>query len=204
MRADPDVATLPRRALSTVVDGAIMLVVIGAAAGAVGWRSAWSHSDLTRGLERLAKATAWPQRGWTFARRNWRSPGRRVAGTRRVDARTGGPVTVRAVLVEQLAQAGSKRLTRPLIQHVFQSSRERNEAARLRIDEMRRAHGGDAERVQEETMRIYREENVSCVPALLTTLGTACLHLVPALLSPRRQTLIERLAGTVVVKEPRR
>jgi hypothetical protein len=132
MRADPDVATLPRRALSTVVDGAIMLVV------------------------------------------------------------------------EQLAQAGSKRLTRPLIQHVFQSSRERNEAARLRIDEMRRAHGGDAERVQEETMRIYREENVSCIPALLTTLGTACLHLVPALLSPRRQTLIERLAGTVVVKEPRR
>jgi uncharacterized RDD family membrane protein YckC len=201
MRADPDAATLPRRALSLAVDAALMLIVFGGGAAAVAW---WRESTDSSQVNRLITAMTWPMRLASIAIRNWRSPGRRVAGIRCVDARTGGPVTLRSAVVAELVGSGWTRIAGPLVMQVNATGGPAREAARRRIEEVRRTHAGDIARIHEETMRIYREDNVSCVPTLLAMLGTASVQPLSALLSPRRQTFLERLAGTVVIREPRR
>jgi hypothetical protein len=62
-------------------------------------------------------SAAWsPSSGLVVAERNWRGPGFRVVGVRRVDAQTGGAVSVRSallgVLFDQVWQAVTRSLFR--------------------------------------------------------------------------------------------
>jgi hypothetical protein len=52
--------------------------------------------------------------GTAVASRNWRSPGYRVVGLRRVDAQTGGIVSVRSALVGVLFDQAFRAVARPL------------------------------------------------------------------------------------------
>jgi uncharacterized RDD family membrane protein YckC len=200
VRADADVATVPERGLATAVDGVLMLLVIGGGSAVVAWRVDWQgSSDLEPALTRIT----WAIRAVALFRRDWRSPGQRVVGYRRVDARTGGPVTLRSAIAGQVAGLGWSRLTRPIRERVIRSHGARAEIARRRIEEIKALHT-DRERMIEETMRIYREENVSCVPTILTSCSIGALIPLSALLSPRRQTIMDRLSGTVLVRDRRR
>ncbi len=140
--------------------------------------------------------------------RNRRGPGARILGLRRVDARTGGPVPIRAVLI----RAAVTRLRKVVMNRAFSPlesrAKTRNDARMSTLSpemkEVRRKYRGDREALSEEMMKLYREHSVrpysSCarvLPRLAATLAIDAL----GLWSTRGQGLTDRLAGTVVVVE---
>jgi hypothetical protein len=143
---EPGVASLPRGAAAGAIDAACMLAagsaLFGAATGIAaasghsgglqGWidrstqRKVWSHPALTGALESLQ-----------LTGRNWRSPGQQAAGIRRVDARTGGPVSVRSASVALVLQRGTQRIYRALDQPANAHAEARQLAANDEIERMR-------------------------------------------------------------------
>jgi RDD family protein len=55
--------------------------------------------------------------------RNWRTPGYRALGLRRVDVRTGGPLSARNVLVEQAVAIASGQLRRWGVKEFYEDNR---------------------------------------------------------------------------------
>jgi hypothetical protein len=126
----------------------------------------------------------------------------RIVGIRRVDARTGGPVRLRSAIVGTavnvlVTQLGHEH-NRPIL--------ERWEANRLaandEIERMRESRpNADAEELLRDSLEIQRRHNVGCGPlARRTAMHVVALRLT-AVSSGRRQTLTERLAGTVVIDD---
>src|SRR5581483_5036338 len=105
------VAPLSRRLAARFIDAVVFLTpTLGGGAAAAGLymkytkrtdrKLEWSPPTLTRpwrlalfGLSLALDARI----------RNWRSPGDRALGLRRVDVRTGGPVSIRSVVVRSVA-----------------------------------------------------------------------------------------------------
>jgi hypothetical protein len=133
---------------------------------------------------------------------NHRTLGARVMRIRRADARTGGPVSLRSALISNLARRAIATALAPLGARATQRNTTRMKALQPRLKQIQREHSDDAEARQEALMRFYKEHNVnplaSCLPTLV--IGFAA-PLVPALLSPLRQTIPHRLAGIVWVVE---
>jgi uncharacterized RDD family membrane protein YckC len=202
MRADPDVASIPRRALAGTVDGVLLLLGGGGGGAAIAWRR--DSGEWLAAQRRAVTALGWAMRGTALLLRNRRTPGQRLLGIRRVDARTGGPVPLRAVIVRQLWDLGYERLQRPATRRAVRRQTERSAEARRRIEEFRATHAGDTARIQEETMAIYRETGTSCVQPLLAGVIAGWATPLTALGSPRRQTIADRASGTVIVRERRR
>ena len=220
MRPRHQVAPLWLRVLAGGVDVGLVLTTAGAlVAAAVRWASGDFPSARTERVlsalrsrsERVLSALRSPCATWALRlggdvallpTRNWRSPGYRLAAIRTVDARTGGPVSVRSELVGQLVTIVCERLTRRALAPVTRAHERRHEAARRRIEEARRAHEGP-EAAERAVMEAIRSEQVSCLPALATGAAPSALRALSALLSPRRQTVDERLAGVVVVRDRR-
>jgi hypothetical protein len=67
--------------------------------------------------------------GLAVANRNWRSPGFRVVGLRRVDARTRGPIRVRSGLIRVHFDQARQAATRPLFRSRALRERDRNRIA---------------------------------------------------------------------------
>jgi hypothetical protein len=137
--------------------------------------------------------------------RNWRTPGDRAMGLRRVDARTGGPVSVRSALIRVAVHAASRELSRRFQSPLQQRSLERTRGLKAELKEAREIRAGDREAQKRAMAEVLNRSRVrpsaSCGRALLSgTLGSVPLYL-PALWSARNQTLPERIAGIVTVRD---
>jgi hypothetical protein len=124
VRADPDVASIPRRTLAGTVDGVLWILVFVGGGVAVAWRRG-SSGDSSMPQGRTVNAFGWALRAAALLLRDQRTPGQRLLGIRRS---------------EQSAEVGR------------------------RIEELRAAHPGDTELIQEETIAIYRETGVKLRP----------------------------------------
>jgi hypothetical protein len=137
--------------------------------------------------------------------RNWRSPGARIVGLRVVDARTGGPVTVRSVILGSAVDAAFGLAIKPLTA----PGRRRSEAENARLQEiepqtqaLRRQHAGDRRAERKAIAALYKANGVNP----LRTLGSprwlflVLPNLLTAMLSSKGQTLRQRVSGTVVVR----
>jgi uncharacterized RDD family membrane protein YckC len=220
-----EIASLQRRALASLIDTAVFLPPMTLAGGGGLWlymRYLRPRSDSDSDqegpesdlhfAERLPFRRLTEPRGrvamWAVAApidialRNWRSPGARAMGLRRVDAHTGGAVSVRSAFIRSSIDTSSRELYR-LVQHRFTKRfTERQRALRVELSELRRTHADDDEgELRARIQEAYRRHNVrpwsSCGRGLL---GLVPKYL-PALLSARHQTLPERVAGIVVVVE---
>lgn len=214
-----EIASLRRRSLASLIDTVVLLLPIALAAGGGVWlymsylrrRSDEDDSQFDF-AERLPFRHLGEPR-WRFAMwgaglaieiglRNWRSPGARAMGLRRVDARAGGPVTVRGVLMRNAVDTASSELNR-WVQRPFQERvAERQRALRAELMEVRRAQGDDDEaelraRVNEAQRRHNLSPWGSCGRGLLGLLP----KYLPALWSARNQTLPDQVAGIIVVVE---
>lgn len=133
--------------------------------------------------------------------RNWRSPGYRVVGLRRVEARTGGPVSLRSGLINVLVATAWSRSTRVLLRRVETRQKQRLAAVDAEIKAAQDAHRDDPEAARRAITEIYKRHRLnplrSCLPAIASTLVLQ----LPAFWSPRNQTVPERLTGTVVINE---
>jgi uncharacterized RDD family membrane protein YckC len=183
-------ARLRERFLAGLIDSGSAVGLLGG--GAVAVLEAWRPQALERfrGLTRAAERWAeWlnSPRGQganavasvlsTAGMRNTRTPGMRVMHIRRVDARTGGPVTLRSAVrraaFQQAWSAGARRVTRPR----FDRWKARAEAT------------GSAQ---------GRGLDPGCCGAVLA-LWT--LQELPVALTSRRQNLFDWVAGTMVARD---
>jgi uncharacterized RDD family membrane protein YckC len=202
MRADPDVAGLPRRLAAATLDGVLAVLVLGGGGAAVALRR--GTSELSPAQRRAMDALKWVLPAVAVVMRNRPTPGQRLAEIRRVDDRTGGPVSLGAAIARQLydlvLQLSLRRSTRRA------SRRFQHNQAELqrRLQEIQAAHAGDTARIQEETAAVYSKMTANCAGPLVTGLARASLTFLIALRSPRRQTITDRASGTVIVNERRR
>lgn len=224
---DRDIASLRRRALAAAIDVTLFLAPLGAWLVVVVKRKARRRArdgrrgepsvpgglaSLHRWTEQLAQSM--PRRVLLRAlsvaflsvpMRNWRSPGARITGIRVVDARTRGPVSVRSVLIGEAFDRTYaflfRRLTAPL-RHQSDADRERLRELRPQMTALQREHADDRAAEREAMMDSYRANDLnpmtssSCawvLPATLIIPLTACR-------SRQRQTLRQRVSGTVVVR----
>jgi uncharacterized RDD family membrane protein YckC len=204
------VASLGRRVCAGLIDTVVFVPPIVAVCVGIGWLYLPFGPGRGRKLGELrppAVPPRWNAVIWATAAavgvpmRNWRSPGYRALGLRRVDARTGGPLSARNVIVQQLVAIASGQLRRRLMNPWLSRKKRRLEALKPELAEVRRAHADDPEAERRALKEFYKRQRVnpaaSCAPSLL---GAAVTQ-APVLWSPLNQTIPERLAGIVVVQD---
>jgi hypothetical protein len=152
----------------------------------------WSHPALTGAMGSLQ-----------LTGRNWRSPGMRAVGIRRVDARTLGPVSVRSACIGLLVDTSSQRISRVLGQPALKRAEGRRLAADDEIERMRASRPDDApEQLMIDAAEVRKRHGASsCTWMLPWMLVRIAFEQLPALCSSRRQTLTQWLAGTAIVLE---
>ncbi len=138
--------------------------------------------------------------GLAIAGRNWRSPGFRLIGLRRVDAHTGGVVTVRSALVgvlfDQAWQAAWRHLFRSRVKRHL--TRLRALAPQLRAVERR--YRGDPEARSRAVTEFYQSNPVNPAGGCgWLVAGPLASQLTLALSSREGRTLRDRITGTGVI-----
>ena len=130
-----------------------------------------------------------------------RSPGFRLLGLRRVDARTGREVTRRQELTASAALQVWRILVNRLLPAGAIDDSLDHEKLRSEMAAARRMHAHDRQAEHAEIMRIYGENKLnsraSCLRVLPRVLLGAAVN-VP-MWSSLRQSLPDRIAGTVVI-----
>ncbi len=140
--------------------------------------------------------------GVAVANRNWRSPGFRLVGLRRVDARTGGPVRVRSVLTgvlfDQARQAAARQLFRSRVH------RQRDQLSELapKLKEIERKHAGDQPERRRAVKEFYEANGVKPFAGCGWQLtGPAFSQVVFAAAIRDGRTVYDRLTGTTVIAD---
>lgn len=166
------------------------------------------EGDRPGSIERLPKGQVWEHpaltgalRTFQLTGRNWRTPGMRATGIRHVDARTLGPVSFRSAAVALLLQMEAERISGALAQPANARAEARRLAANDEIERMRASRPDeDPKQLIIDSAEIRKRHGASTFtwmfPRMLTR---TAVEQLPALWSRRRQTLTERLAGTVVL-----
>jgi 60Kd inner membrane protein/RDD family len=217
-----EVASLPRRfaaSLLNVLVGILALVLtIGAGAGVLAaMRRRRVSFGFLRGLTSgganiPVRLQSQPLKGilhvaafsLPLLTKKRRSPGFRVLGLWLVDARTGESASRRQEIIRAATRQTWQILCRRLVPIPTTQASAEHEKLRSEIELARRRYAEDQQALQREVMRIYREKKVepvraSCLPVLWR------LPLITAIDLPfwssRKQSLLDRLAGTVIVRD---
>ncbi len=205
-----ELAGLKQRLLADLIDSGVGLGVLGGLAGIALERGRPDVLERVRrakvAVERLGEWTTSPQVKrarsvvgvlWAVGMRNARGPGMRAAHIHRVDARTGGPVTVRSALrrvaFEWTWRAASKRLTDPMFEP---SGRARRSCRPSSTRSAALTPTTRGPRPPSEHPR-GRSRRVAAGVILLTT----AIQELPRTFTSRRQNLTEWVAGIVVVRD---
>ena len=185
-------ASLRRRFAAWAIDAGIVVISLGVA-GVVTFRWLTGTAERRAPDERedepgLPRVADWFRRWgptltvFSFVTevlgRNGRGPGAHLLGLRRVDARTGGPVTVRSALIGSSVRV----VTTPL------------QVAAVTAVQNRR---------QERTRTAEPGPQFSTSAGCLAPLTVTVAPHLPALLAPGHRSLSDRAAGIVVVVERR-
>jgi len=121
-------------------------------------------------------------------------------GLQRVDARTGGPVTIRSVLIRSAVDTASQELNRRVQRPFNERLAERQRAVYAELRALRRTHVDDDEaQLRERIREIYRKHNMKPWGGCARGLYGLIPRYLPALWSARNQSLPDRLAGIIVV-----
>ena len=117
--------------------------------------------------------------------------GPRATGLRRVDARTGGPVSVRSTLIQSLLRAASGQLNRLVTRSYRQRYEDQRPAIHAELDELQRTHADDDEARRRATLEVYRTHGMtpsrSCGRAVLLALLGLAPNYLPPLRSERNR-----------------
>jgi hypothetical protein len=151
----------------------------------------------------LVRAALWgASTGLTIGDRNRRSPGFRVVGLRRVDARTGGPISVRSALVGVLFVQARQAAAKPLFRSRARREQERTAEMAPKLKKIERDYALDDEARQQALMEFYNanEANPWNGCAWLIA-GQILSQLLIAVAIRDRRTLYDRLTRTIVVRD---
>lgn len=217
---DPEVAPTRRRFLAGTLDLLSVLAALGTWLLALVWRSrrrgdgADSHETETaprlRRIAHLVQSKPVRQGLWVtsvlgrIGLRNLRSFGARTAGIQVVDAQTGGPVSIRSAVIGTVVDAAWRKLvigqlTAPLKARA-DASQDRRKALEPQLMEILRQHAGDHPKQAKIREEFYKAHGIRSADEAQLLWGIAAGLLMPltSLLSSRRQTIQQRLSGTLV------
>jgi hypothetical protein len=135
----------------------------------------------------------------SISRRNTRSYGSRRMGIRCADARTSGRIALRSALLAHVSGAGISWLAKEPFRGAIARNRARAVELQPEIDRLKEQYASDEHAQQREIMNLYKRRNVSPVRSCAPLAAPIVAQLLPALLSPRHQSLPERIAGIVWV-----
>lgn len=212
-RRDLPVAPIRRRLLASLIDLALALVggilAIGAVTGVIamrGRKDAPGVNSLTRltSSKRVSNAL----RVFAFVLNvlltGRRGPGSRIVGIRLVDARTGGPVSLRQATLRAGSRQGWQFLVRRLTARLGKAEQFKHRDLESKIEALKREHGDNGDAFQRAMMEMYKENQVrpyvSCLPAL-AQLPLGLTIEAPALWTPLHQGLPDKLAGTIIIRD---
>jgi hypothetical protein len=141
--------------------------------------------------------------GLAIANRNWRSPGFRVVGLRRVDARTGGPISLRSALIGVLFDQARQAATRPLFRSRAHRGRARMAELAPTVKEIEHRYAGDREARQRAVKEFYKVNDVKPFAGCGWQVAGPILSQVVLAATAIRdgQTVYDRLTGTIVVTD---
>jgi uncharacterized RDD family membrane protein YckC len=137
-----------------------------------------------------------------LARRNNLTPGKRVMRLRKVDVRTGGSLTVRQALTREVAESLCRAPLAAALRPYAADNLAKAKSLQVRTGEIQNAYRDDKLRQEQEMMKFYKENKINALASLLPAILPLLLMPATALFSPRRQSLVSRLAGIAVVYEP--
>lgn len=147
----------------------------------------------------IASVSTATEIGW----RNWRTPGDRLLGIHRVDAVTGGPISVRSAVVRRLVNDLCPRLISDISRSSTRWNAEALKSLAPVLDDIRKQHTDDQEAMHRAMTAAYRERKFNPLRGCLWPLAGSVAALSPALWSRRRQTLPQRAAGIIVIRHTR-
>jgi hypothetical protein len=134
--------------------------------------------------------------------RNWRGPGFRVVGLRRVDARTGGPVGVRSVLIGVLFDLARQSAARPLFRARARRERHRRRELAPKLNEIERKHVANRQARRRAVREFHKENKVNPVAGCgWQVAGPILSQLVLAAAIRNGRTVYDRFTGTMVVTD---
>ena len=216
MGRDPRAAGLPRRALAGVIDlalGSTALLAALAEWALVAHRrlpfgerfdAAQARLGACIADRRVMRAFTVTDPVVTVLGRRVRGPGSRVTRIRRVDARTGGPESVRSAVIRALAQLAlqqaMQRLNAPARERLAARDAERERV----VAQLRATLADDPEALKRAIGAIGLARGRGCLIAMARGQALGWVPRLTALLSPRRRTAIDRLAGVAVIRDARR
>jgi len=155
----------------------------------------WLQSRRTKFVLRLAMLATW------LPVKEGRSPGYRVLGLRRVDARAGGEVSRRQELIRTATRNAWRNVAKRVLPPAKVDHPLDREKLRSEMEAARREHAEDEEALQTALMRVYQankvETRVSCLRPLPRVLLAAAIEL--PVWSSLKQSLPDMLAGTVII-----
>lgn len=195
----------PGRRMAAGLVNVAQILFLGALAIAIGanlplvrrWRDSDSSRPMPAKPSRAMRLVTGASTAADVAYRNQRSLGARLLGIRRVDATTGGPISVRSAVVH--------RLVTDLAWRVMQIPSRRSQLQLREIApilrEIQQRHAGNPEASAREIAEVYRTHDVNPFGSCWLTFVGPLLMQLPAFFSRNRQTLPDRLAGIVVVRE---
>lgn len=137
--------------------------------------------------------------------RNYRPPTWRLLGLRKVDVRSGGPVTVRSAVIAMAIQRVRKEALGRVLAPGQRRAQERQADAAPRVQGALREHHGDPEAQQEALRAIYEEHGIrpyATARRVALYVAATTLTDVPCLWLTGR-SLPDLVAGTAVVLEDR-
>jgi hypothetical protein len=138
--------------------------------------------------------------GLVIAFRNSRGPGFRAVGLRRVDARTGGPVSVRSALIGQAFDQACQAATKPPFDSRAQRRQDRLSALEPQIKAVKRQHTDDPQAQQQAVMEFFKANNVQPFTGCGWMLARPVIsQLVLAAGSRDGRTVRDRITGTAVI-----
>jgi len=140
---------------------------------------------------------------WVVRARERRSPGFRVLGLRRVDMHTGGEVTRKQEIIRMATRQVWRMLCERLIPSPKPAAWPGQEKLQSDIQAARQRYAEDEEALQQEIMRIYQQNkppsaHMSCLPVYARMALVSVID-IPIFWSERKQSLVDRLAGTMIV-----
>jgi hypothetical protein len=148
----------------------------------------------------LRAALSGASAGLAVAGRNWRGPGFRVIGLRRVDAHTGGIVTVRSALISVLVDQARQAATRRLFASRAQRHRDRMTAVQPQLKTVEREHADDPAARHQAAMDVYKANDVNPLRLWGWLLaGPVAAQLVDVIGSRGRRTIRDRITSTSVI-----
>jgi uncharacterized RDD family membrane protein YckC len=208
------VAPLGRRAAAALIDVGVFVsgagAVIGGAAGAI-FALNRGRGNVVEQLDRLSDrvngvletrhangAIGLASTVAGVGLRNARSPGMKAMHLRRVDVRSGGPVSLRSAIIQQLVGFAWGRLARQVWRPAFERYQVRTAALAAEQREFHRRHPDDPHADTASPATRPSTGMASCCGRMLLP---GAVQVLTTLLSPRRQNLADWVAGIVVVRD---